>query len=1771
MLKIITETTQQKQSVVRTKSTREEALELAEALHKHGIIVSVVSSEYKSKIPAVNSLLQWLVSLANLSDGLCRLIWEQFISHGDESPPGWHRRVEDGDIEMQQADAVPPNYPILRAVILADSYLPKSESDALHSLLMALLADPFFKKAFAIAFTSSYRQLYHEFVTGIGSSSATILTFGVQFFNRASFVKLLVADYELLEVLMTSVLETPRRKLKEGAIEIPFDGTLEHVSLVLAPEENWRLHQWDLFALGIQRSRSVSTLQDVNLPALESEALTAGFTVLKPSQDSLFLNLAPDTDLPGRFELDVSSPVFVFRRYMSGLLDLRYALQIDGVSECFVLEKNGTRFAEFLLYLSYIQGVCSEVRQTGDHVLMESRGWVVAVEFVSTASDVFSWIISNVFKNVDDKNGPEVDARLRYLIENITRPILEAHYFWMASSGKYFPPLDFICGDALRSDQAEKAVSCHYPVHRTLAQLVRTLCDSNRGLELFCSLVCSPGDDTLWVHPSNSPIGFWHRVHLIEPALQAIVWDAQVHSGMWVRNGMAVVNHSMNYGEPPFCLRFRDVDLLLVQFGFQLMGIDWMMASIKGRFGIEEWIENEDPENKDPELMVTECLTLLGHLATELPPKVSQEDALRSLVPYLRREIVQRLCVGPCAHSDLSKIATEFFLAHENLFSNNFSSGTVLDQVLKEVCAEPGFSSSSGGGGDSATGGKFQYRLKPELYAEYNPSFIHLTRKQHEFAHENWFQNRVRLSKLREQQQDDGSPSSTHSSWLDFPIVNMFLPCPIGFRRSRYSILHPGVCRLIYEACWRAVTDAKQGLNVLTRSLHLLTLQLYVVEEIRYLCATPVKSEADQQDREEATALIENYLAWATTPQPSIDDIPDQSRVAIFQLLLKLNPWSVNGGNGCMVRLDGDQKHECGRGIDWLLHRFSRISETCRAMGEQHKLTEITRDEVDHKAILAQRRKEAQMRAILQMQQRQKAFAEQMKMMSEAAGEDDESESTDDGMTGADHDHNAVSMSSDDGSNDVNMSGEYGLSEADALPECAMCHSVDSEDSFMCYVGFAQCSAVLSRLNGGSIGRFLSTPMDEMHVGEDVPMHVRLCGHSVHQTCWKSYHSSQFQRAITGGHHRHALNAVDVTKKEFLCPLCKSISNVLIPTTTNEMNRLLQPRSVGDGAVGKSSIVDMGHWLDAIGREPSLNAQQEAVALSTATTAETNGDTELALQLNPPPHLVSPALAMWLDEGLSSLCMAIHKVAFGAMQKSNPERYSASACNALFHTLLCTVLTTPDGDQSKPEHLFLQAMRFLPLMLKQVVRPGSQASAACGRRQISHLLFYGGSDVLADGTVTLENEQPSTQTQTRKQSQWGKVRWPTKPLLLCHLGSVLVKGLLLAESDDEAVFIGRLLVLARIVQSLLWYAITRDKDFTDSMADNLEESEESISLFIASFFEDPNTSKVTAADTLERLYLELVSQCQEQFAHEICASTDKYKLLNAIACEVAPMARVAAFLMQAVCASSVVDGKNAQRVPKPSSITHENLRTADFVKLDNMLFMPVITRWVQRFQQAYAEMHDPQGILQQWLASMNLALEPANKVTFPLVLARDLHTMHSSLSVVASGSNRTRYLRSLPRAYVKFYSELAKRRCNGCNQFPARPAVCLLCGALLCAASTCPSIQSDKSGYPEDANPGACTVHAKKCGRGSGMFLLVLEGAVLLVYWKLAAYVGSLYVDEYGEEFGERNRELNKGRPLYLQEDRRQRLLRLWTRHEIPNEVVKIQNSSERVIRNSHY
>lgn len=67
----------QRQAVVRAKASRDEAIEMTATLFAHGIFSSVVPSDYRARLTVSASLLHWLASMANLSDGLCRLVCEQ--------------------------------------------------------------------------------------------------------------------------------------------------------------------------------------------------------------------------------------------------------------------------------------------------------------------------------------------------------------------------------------------------------------------------------------------------------------------------------------------------------------------------------------------------------------------------------------------------------------------------------------------------------------------------------------------------------------------------------------------------------------------------------------------------------------------------------------------------------------------------------------------------------------------------------------------------------------------------------------------------------------------------------------------------------------------------------------------------------------------------------------------------------------------------------------------------------------------------------------------------------------------------------------------------------------------------------------------------------------------------------------------------------------------------------------------------------------------------------------------------------------------------------------------------------------------------------------------------------------------------------------------------------------------------------------------------------------------------------------------------------------
>ena len=114
----------------------------------------------------------------------------------------------------------------------------------------------------------------------------------------------------------------------------------------------------------------------------------------------------------------------------------------------------------------------------------------------------------------------------------------------------------------------------------------------------------------------------------------------------------------------------------------------------------------------------------------------------------------------------------------------------------------------------------------------------------------------------------------------------------------------------------------------------------------------------------------------------------------------------------------------------------------------------------------------------------------------------------------------------------------------------------------------------------------------------------------------------------------------------------------------------------------------------------------------------------------------------------------------------------------------------------------------------------------------------------------------------------------------------------------------------------------------------------------------------------------------------------------------------------------------------------------------------------------------------------------------------------------------------LPDIYVDLLLEHQGSCCTACGAVPKEPALCLVCGALLC--------------FKHSSGLGECTAHAAHCCGSVGAFLVLRACAVVLLMGSGRQCVwGSLYLDAHGEK----DAYLQRGKTLYLQA-RKQRLLR---------------------------
>lgn len=141
----------------------------------------------------------------------------------------------------------------------------------------------------------------------------------------------------------------------------------------------------------------------------------------------------------------------------------------------------------------------------------------------------------------------------------------------------------------------------------------------------------------------------------------------------------------------------------------------------------------------------------------------------------------------------------------------------------------------------------------------------------------------------------------------------------------------------------------------------------------------------------------------------------------------------------------------------------------------------------------------------------------------------------------------------------------------------------------------------------------------------------------------------------------------------------------------------------------------------------------------------------------------------------------------------------------------------------------------------------------------------------------------------------------------------------------------------------------------------------------------------------------------------------------------------------------------------------------------------------------------------------------------------------------------------LPDDYSDLINSVCQFTCpNNSNDDTRNPTMCLVCGEILCSMTYCCQTSVD------DSMVGACTAHTMTCGAGTGVFLRIRECEMLLLGYNKGCFMAAPYLDEYGES----DQGLRRGNALRLCRDRLHKLHLMWLTHCMHENIARLTETS---------
>ncbi|PIK60202.1 putative E3 ubiquitin-protein ligase UBR2-like [Apostichopus japonicus] len=1245
----------------------------------------------------------------------------------------------------------------------------------------------------------------------------------------------------------------------------------------------------------------------------------------------------------------------------------------------------------------------------------------------------------------------------------------------------------------------------------------------------------------------NQPI---QPIEMIEEPLRAQVLVAELHAGLWRRNGYSLVNQVFFYKNVKCREEMYDRDIQMLQVGASLMEPDDYMLCLLHRFELIRFLEISGGDTGHAEIqeilgnktnVMEEFLHLLIIILCE-----RYVIGIGEVAPTdgLRREVLHQLSINSMAHSELVKNLPENYL-HE----------TGVEEVIPALAnyKKPTKVTEKG-----------KYELKKECLKEYSPYFYHYSRSEQSKSEE---QHKQRLE--REGIKDEGSmfiPQLPPPLCPNFKNMVKILDCKmfISFLKVIYHRAIVSKGRLWSE-------------NLFQKTLYLVGIAL--LEEERSLKLSSPLRFTDRASRGEKSLL---KLLQEMVGNPKV-----RSSTELLTWIFK--------------KFDDIQRQ---KGTLPLHRDFAVPLEE-----KEPKDTVKEQEEKKRKAELAQRRREHLM---AQMSAMQKSFIRVNPELFEATDDDDDDEGR--GRAGSISSMDVVEGDGSGKSATVTLRA-VGPNKSPSIfiePQTVTCILCQEEEriSFsgkaMVYSTFVQRSSVLSNSREKYVPTSVLDSFEPLFNGWDVfyGVHARTCGHVMHAACWQGFFETlvhRERRRVT--RFRGELN-YDISKNQFLCPLCETLSNTVLP---------ILPPLATDDSDPSDSIPNMEEWLLSLSAtlsvqrtvkqkldeiKASKESKVDAATSSSSSSSSSSGERKRAHSegtpsqevemtevdpegdsVDPPmlscfPTLLCPS-SVWdehlspdffklfsikkpcssdsisgtLQEMLKTFSQAAYTIGLRVMpiQIMRGYRYCLE-CVCLHHTKYraggnCSFLNLQNHSGTDEASVAVTIMITECDTLRSLVRHAILSSWFSNAAHIQKYVLRLLSVFDKDDTFTL-GSTPSileidmftlmVSLSSAYSALYQKGKWKIGSTLMLS-GSVLNLYLL------------KLCFTIHLVQILL--------------SSDIEDTAESM---------DEDDGMLAGDQNLADVYFQLnqlAKDNQPSFAPKAWTIQNHLKQASL------PFLRWSALYFHF-----------QSSVPHPVEFEQDvssgfgHMLLAHYLWKSDFIGNSTNTDHIVAFSEAvYTLGFISQGSISQallWKENLiavpylALPLDISEILNFDSnpVMKELIHGLCSKPSIKEPAKQlrhfplRINQLINLPEDYMDLMNDRSLYVCpkGGVTQSEGRaPALCLICGTVVCSQSYCCQVEIDGETL------GACSAHAIKCNEGTGIFLRVRECQLLLIASKNNS---CSYIPPYVDEYGEPDQGLRRGNPLHLSHERYQELHKMWISHEIPAEVTRRLESNNNLL-----